>query len=465
MFLVLAMLNASPITPVHALGPPTPAVGVWSNDCSSFNVTNTSPFCTASGLTLSPKNQFTIQINVTNAPTFNAFEFALYYDPHYLNALSADVTGSTGTATVFGNHANAFKNDVANAGTVYLAVVGLGDAGIFSGGNGVLANIVFNITGTGVSPMTLAAGMFPSSFAQDARGKKPVYTDLATTNIAGQTYYIGVDTSDGYFTNVAGSGQLGPVAQFTTFPQPAEQGRPVSFDATASFDPDHPVSGIVRYVWDFGDGGSENNTVPMTSHPYVSPGDTRYLGNFTVRLTVVDIDNGFQGMTVKRIEIVRPPKHDVAIFGVTATPASITPGQQVTVRVIVKNQGTFSENYNLSVNYGPPTTFIHNETGQELTPSATATYTYTINTTKLTPNTYTVVATVRIPFANDTSDQVGRALFVVEYPSNAPFLYLLSGGAGIVALVSVSGFLARRRRLRLAEIEDDVRPRRGKRSR
>ncbi|HEV2119755.1 MAG TPA: PKD domain-containing protein [Candidatus Bathyarchaeia archaeon] len=414
---------------------------------------------------MTPKNQFTIQINVTNTPSFNAFEFALYYDPHYLNALSVDVTGSTGTQTVFGNHADAFKNDVSNRGVIYEAVIGLGDAGIFPGGNGVLANVVFNITGTGVSPLTLAAGMFPSSFAQDARGKKPVYTDLATTNAAGYTYYIGVDTSDGYFTNVAGTGQLGPIAKFTTFPQPAEQGRAVTFDATASFDPDHPLSGILRYVWDFGDGGSENNTVPMTSHPYVSPGDTRYLGNFTVRLTVVDIDNGFQGMSVKRIEIVRPPKHDVAVFAVTATPASITPGQQVTVRVILKNQGTFPENYNLSVSYGPPTTFIHNETGRGLAASGTVTYSYMLNTTKLKPNTYTVVATVHIPFANDTSDEVGRTLFVVAWPSNAPFLYLLSGGAGIVALVSVGGFLARRRRLKLAEIEDDMRPRKGKRSR
>ena len=415
---------------------------------------------------MTPKNQFTIQINVTNAPEFNAFEFALYYDPNYLHALSTDITGSTGTPTVFGNHADAFKNDVTKPGIVYLSVVGLGNAGVFTRGNGVLANIVFNITGTGVSPLTLAAGMTtPSTFAQDARGQKPVYTDLVETTAAGQTYFIGIDTSDGYFTNVAGTGKLGPVAKFTTFPQPAEQGRAVTFDATSSFDPDHPVAGILRYVWDFGDGGSENNTVPITNHPFVSPGDTRYLGNFSARLTVVDIDNGFQGMAVQRILIVPPPKHDVAIFAVTATPASISPGQQVTVRVIVKNQGTFFENYNLSVNYGPPTTFIKNETGKTLAASTTATYTYTINTTNLTPNTYAVVARVRIPFANDTSDEVGRALFVIAWPSNAPFLYLLSGGAGIVALVSVGGFLVRRRRLRLAEIEDNAGPRKGRRSR
>jgi hypothetical protein len=147
------------------------------------------------------------------------------------------------------------------------------------------------------------------------------------------------------------------------------------------------------------------------------------------------------------------------------TPALISPGQKVSIQVIVKNQGTFPETYNLTVNYGPPTKFIGNATGRGLTAFATSTYKYTIDTTGLTPNTYTVVATVSAPIDNDTLNNIGKAIFVVAYPSNAPFLYLLSGAAGAVALVSAGGLLLRRRRLRLAEIEEDIRPRRGRRSR
>ena len=297
-----------------------PIVAVWSHDCGSFNITNVS----CPGVTLTPNHQFIVQVNVTNAPTFNAFEFALYHDPHYLKALTIDVTGAIGQPTVFGTKASVLKNDTSSPGAVYLAVVGLGRAAAFSGGSGTLVNIIFNITGTGVSPLTLAAGMIPTfGFAQDVNGKKPDWTDLVNTNSAGQTYYIGVGTADGYFTNVAGTGKLGPLANFTFSPAMPTQGQGVTFDASSSFDPDNRIGrGIRLYLWDFGDGSSDVTNVTSIFHAYVSPGDTRFLGNFTVRLTVIDVDNGFQGMKVRLITIHPAPPDQPPVASFTFSPAN-----------------------------------------------------------------------------------------------------------------------------------------------
>jgi PKD repeat protein len=70
-----------------------------------------------------------------------------------------------------------------------------------------------------------------------------------------------------------------PVASFVASPQPA--GRPSTFDAGASTDPDGTV---VRYDWDFGDGVSLPAGGPAPSHVYAAAG-TR-----TVTLTVTDAD-------------------------------------------------------------------------------------------------------------------------------------------------------------------------------
>jgi len=68
-----------------------------------------------------------------------------------------------------------------------------------------------------------------------------------------------------------------PVAAFVAGPSPSALGVPVTFNASASFDPDGT---IVSYTWDFGDGFGE--TGPLTQHTYAAR------GAFTVTLTVVD---------------------------------------------------------------------------------------------------------------------------------------------------------------------------------
>ena len=71
-----------------------------------------------------------------------------------------------------------------------------------------------------------------------------------------------------------------PTASFTRTPSSGEAPLNVSFDASASSDPD---GSIVSYDWHFGDGGSGSGIT--TTHTYTSP------GTYTAQLTVTD-DNG-----------------------------------------------------------------------------------------------------------------------------------------------------------------------------
>ncbi len=71
-------------------------------------------------------------------------------------------------------------------------------------------------------------------------------------------------------------------------------GNPVSFDGSASSDPD---GSIVSYDWDFGDGNSGTGVSP--SHSYASD------GNFTVSLTVTD-NNGGTDMDSSTASIAPP---------------------------------------------------------------------------------------------------------------------------------------------------------------
>ena len=84
----------------------------------------------------------------------------------------------------------------------------------------------------------------------------------------------------------------GPVAAFSASPTPA--GNPLSFDASASSDPDGSVA---SYHWDFGDGQTKVTSAATIAHIYASAGE------YTVTLTVTD-DSGcsttqtFTGQTV-----------------------------------------------------------------------------------------------------------------------------------------------------------------------
>jgi len=86
-----------------------------------------------------------------------------------------------------------------------------------------------------------------------------------------------------------------PQASFTLSPPAGEAPLMVSFDASASSDPDGE---IVSYSWDFGD-GDRGEGVQVT-HEYQVP------GTFRVVLTVVD-DRGAEDTAEGEVQVRLPP--------------------------------------------------------------------------------------------------------------------------------------------------------------
>ncbi len=85
-----------------------------------------------------------------------------------------------------------------------------------------------------------------------------------------------------------------PVAAFSYTPQNPVVGQKVTFDASASVDPDG--GSLSSYLWNFGDKRNLQTTGAVTTHVY------RSAATYTVTLTITD-DEGAQSSTSKSIQV------------------------------------------------------------------------------------------------------------------------------------------------------------------
>jgi len=163
------------------------------------------------------------------------------------------------------------------------------------------ASVTFNASAS-LDPdgniMTYAWNFGDSTFGSEAITSHP-YAGAGTYNVT-----LNVTDNDSlngtvYHEVVVGPpppGPRPPVADFAASPSPVNPGSPVTFDATASFDPDGT---IVSYAWEFGDSTVGSGVMP--THAYANP------GVYTAILTVVD-NQSLSSDATHQVTVNAPPR-------------------------------------------------------------------------------------------------------------------------------------------------------------
>ncbi len=196
-----------------------------------------------------------------------------------------------------------------------------------------------------------------------------------------------------------------PIASFSESTEIAYVGEPISFNASASYDPD---GSIVSYFWDFGDG--TNSTGIEVSHAF------SITGNYTVTLTVTDDDGATDTAQSTKTILNNPP---IAIFTESAETALIN-------EVIT---------FNASDSYDPDGTIVNyfwdfgdgsNDTGVSVNHlySANGTFIVTLTITDNEGSTSSVNATKTI--MNISLSTLSDHFELESYPlQNIPFIQLV----------------------------------------
>jgi PKD repeat protein len=223
-----------------------------------------------------------------------------------------------------------------------------------------------------------------------------------------------------------------PLASFTFSPSEPIVAGTVTFNASASSDPDGT---IVSYAWNFGDGN--NGTGVITTHNYT------VAGTYTVNLTVTDED----GLTDTFTTDVTVVLHDVAITNVTASTDTATIGEKVSINVTVANEGTETETFTVTVYYD--NTLIGTQTVTELASGASQKLTFSWDTSDVNAGTYTIKAVAAtVPGETDTVDNTNTDVTVTIATTAAPdiILYVAVAGAAAIIIAGIAVYILKVRK-------------------
>lgn len=149
---------------------------------------------------------------------------------------------------------------------------------------GPIEEWIWTIFGEGKDePVTVLTGEVASHEFRE-RGRYRVYLEVRATGRFSQTEVL-VDVRS-----------KPPLAAFTADPYPeVELGKPVSFDAQNSYDPDGTIA---NYVWSFGDGTWWETDQPTITHTYQA------VGEYSVQLVVEDDYGDRSEPVLLRIRVV-----------------------------------------------------------------------------------------------------------------------------------------------------------------
>ncbi len=180
-----------------------------------------------------------------------------------------------------------------------------------------------------------------------------------------------------------------PVASFTYSPEYPAPSDTVTFDASASLPGWNGTAEvpIANYTWDFGDG-----SFPVTEADSVTEHTYTAVGTYIVNLTVVCIDPVL-GTTLNNdttSQTITIGIYDIAIISVTLDKNEVTVGGIVNVTLVVMNNGSFPETFNVTVYYN--STEIDTKTVTDLAAGVQITLNFTWNTFGVAAGNYTIKA-------------------------------------------------------------------------
>ena len=323
-----------------------------------------------------PGESFTVVINVTDVVDLYSWGIKIRWEQAVLDVASiieGPFLKGQPDGTIF---VQVIHDDYIDVGCVTL--------GSWFGvnGNGTLMTITFNVTDRGETALDI------------------YYSRLLDS--AWPSVEIPHTVNSGNFHTTL------PVASFTMTPD--SYGRPivdepVTFNASASFDPDG--GSIASYNWDFGD--NVTGTGMITTHTYDVAGD------YIVTLNIIDDEGETDTQTLDPDDLFNLPLairfHDLAVMDVAVSPENVLVNETVEIYVTAMNNGSHptgfsaqedSELFNVTLYYFDYTWhFISTyeralrcEPGENVTTGVGTVYLdpFTWNTTDVAPGSYTIWA-------------------------------------------------------------------------
>lgn len=316
----------------------------------------------------SPGESFTVDMEVADvAGTHPLYSFGINisFDPgvlHFNGVTEGDFLEEQPEGTDFYIRVEQEK------GWVYF---GYATHGAYDGvdGDGTLATVSFNATAIGESPLNIT-------------NPKTELIEMKPVGGGHVPEQIPCTLENGYFTNLAG---VPPVASFTYSPEKPRINEQVTFNASASYDPDD-TGYIVSFVWDFGDGTTEVyvegvNLTATATHAYTTG------GAHSVILTVTD--NSEMEDSVTESVSVRFT-HDIAVTEVQVSKTVVTVGESVSIDATVLNKGASTETFTVVALYDGNE--IGEETVSDLEPDGEETVSFVWVTSEVAEDTYSITA-------------------------------------------------------------------------
>jgi hypothetical protein len=360
----------------------------------AYAASSTTVSVSPSTITASVGQNFTVNVTVSNVYDLYGWQFRLNWTAGLIEVVKV----TEGPFLRLGGSTYFYWDVNATAGRMVADCTLLGNVPGVSG-SGTLATITFNVKGAGQSPLTLWDVVLLNSFEQSITcqvvsgyGYFKAAHDVAVSavNVSPLTVVPG----DIVYIDVTVQNKGGYVESFnvTVYANSAVVGvQTVSLDVT--------VSAIIHFSWNTSGMGKGDYTISASVSTV--PGEANTTDNSYVATEPVTI---------------LTPGHDVAVVGVFPSKTVLGEGYPMNITVKVKDYGTFSEVFNVTV-YANMTAVGTEEVS--LVSGASAVVTLTWDSSGFAYGNYTISAYAwPIPGEKDTSDNLMSRIVTLTIPGD-----------------------------------------------